>query len=412
MNAPISIISLAAPNDIASERVAFGQNILGPIFADFALRLWLLLAGFQAPNDATLLFCARGGLRMDRIYQRFLKSAGLQTPVATKMLMVSRVVAVRCALAHGCNSAFEQIGYEMGGSTLAEVVRAMGGKDMALDLVDFNQPYSSQGLAAILAAPAGEPLAASIAAQAALFRKHLESCLNGRGRAILCDTGLSGSTMQLLEDAFPDINWACVLFARANYKKLSTSHFPRTLGLSIETDQYTPFDGRSAILRYWHLIESTLEPALKSVSWFEESGGVVRSNLEIEGWLDMIGPAADEIFAGVLAYLDTLAPGSAAARINADAPGAYAELCRALRFPTRADIDRMDIGFRSLDFGRTDRNSGRACEPGLRMALRGSLWREGAVALAAPRLRLPLLAGIEAAYVIRWALRAKNRPIV
>jgi hypothetical protein len=393
----------------SDDRVAFGRMVLGPIFADFALRLWMLLSGLESKDQAVLLFCARGGLRLRVIYDRFLAASGLASPVATRDLMVSRVIAVRVALSTQCPSAYEQIAYEMGAVSLRQVASAIGGIDCTSAEYDdpaWGEPYSQAGFAKLLASEDGQAVHANIKHQAALFRTHLNDVLGGRTRPILCDTGLSGSTMRLLEDGLPHLHWGCALFARSNYKNLSTSHYSRTAGLSVESDRYSPLDKRTAILRYWHLIESTLEPELSSVSTFTYAGDSVTSNLEIPDWQSRVHPAQGEIFAGVIDYIDGLPKGRAAATILSDVDQAYTRLRQAVIRPTRADVAMLNIGSRSLDFGRTHDMTGPACEPGIRKALRGSLWREGAVSLASASLRWPVLTGIEAAYVARWAFRS------
>src|SRR5439155_12082466 len=60
-----------------SDRRDFGRQILGPIFADFALKSWILLSQLEHPDDSVLLFCARGGLRLQAIYEKFLAASGL-----------------------------------------------------------------------------------------------------------------------------------------------------------------------------------------------------------------------------------------------------------------------------------------------------------------------------------------------
>jgi hypothetical protein len=393
-----------------TDKASFGQNVLGPIFADFSMRLWTLLSNIERPMDTTVLFCARGGLRLKLIYDRFLQATGLASPIVTHNLMVSRIVAVRAALLVNRPSAFEQIGYEMGASSLRDVVRAISGTDpVATDAAAWDHAYTQKGLTQLLSSEEGLAVRASIQQQADYFMEHLLSCTGGRGRAILCDSGLVGSTMQLLEDGISDIKWGCVLFARANYKKFAAPHFARTTGLAVEADCYSPLNARTAVLRYWQLIESTLEPALKSVSMFERIDNTVRANLETEAWQNRIAPQPDEFLAGVLAYIDQLSGSGAATRIMKDVGPSYAELRRAIVWPTHHDVEILDIGRRSVDFGRTGNISVLTDKPGILGALRGSLWREGAVAAASSPLRLPVLAGLEAAYAARWAARSLKR---
>ena len=44
--------------------VSFGQRTLGPVIAEFCLRLWAF-EQFLPRDEAVLLFCARGGLRLN-----------------------------------------------------------------------------------------------------------------------------------------------------------------------------------------------------------------------------------------------------------------------------------------------------------------------------------------------------------
>ena len=45
--------------------------MLGPIFAEFALRLWIFLNAVEDPEDTCILFCARGGLRLRLLFSDF-----------------------------------------------------------------------------------------------------------------------------------------------------------------------------------------------------------------------------------------------------------------------------------------------------------------------------------------------------
>jgi hypothetical protein len=394
-----------------TSKASFGRDVMGPVFADFALRLWIFLSNMEMPSEAIVLFCARGGFRLRLIYEHFLAASGLESPVATDDLMVSRVVAVRAALLAGAPSAFEQIGFELAGSSMRDAVSAISGSDPVSDQDDtemWDAPYSSERLKALLSSTQGAAVRANLATQAGLFREHLTTCSAGRKRIILCDTGLFGSTMQLLEQGFPELAWSCAMFARAKSKPFSAPHFKRTFGLCVQADRYSPFDASTAVLRYWHLIESTLEPQLPSVCTFERVDGIVHSNLEIDSWQKKVAPGRDEIFAGILDYIDSLPRVGTAARIMADVRAAHAELRRAVVWPTRSDVALLDAGSRSVDFGRLENVTVIRDRAGLVGALRKSLWREGAVVLAASWLRRPLLMGVEAAYAARWALHLVN----
>jgi hypothetical protein len=410
--------AITKPTSMCNRR-DFGRQILGPIFAEFALKTWILLSSLEHQDETVLLFCARGGLRLQTIYERFLAASGLASPVAIQPLMISRVVAARSALLKGGAAAFEQIGYEFGSRSLRDIARAIGCIEPDRENGDskdiWDAPYSRQGLETLLTSPAGQQFMSSALNQDSLFREHLESCTAGRPRAILCDTGLFGSTLQLLKEALPEKQWSCVQFARANYKRLASPHFDEVIGIATQDDRYSPFDSRTSILRYWHLIEATLEPPLPSVHSFARVDGVARSNLEIDGWSQLIAPEQDQIFAGVLDYIDALQPADATVRVMTDVETAFRRLHRAVVWPTRNDARLLDFPPRSMDFGKDGHVAVIARDGGLLQAVRTSEWREGAIAeIALPPLRLPLLAIIEAAFAARWLLyrfiRSGGRP--
>ena len=154
-----------------ADKASFGEKVLGPIFADFALRLWIFLSSIADAGDTAVLFCARGGFRLKLIYERFLTANHLTSPLATHSLMVSRIVAVRAALLVNALSAFEQIEYEMGTSSLHGVVRAISGIEPAgADMSILQRPYTKAALVQFLASADGRISRESLRRQGDLFR--------------------------------------------------------------------------------------------------------------------------------------------------------------------------------------------------------------------------------------------------
>lgn len=392
-------------------REGFGREVIGPIIGEFCLRLWSLGSMLERPDDAAMLFCARGGLRLMAAYERFLSRSGLTAPTKTAPLMVSRVVAIKPALVRVSQdgalppSAAWTLSYEFANRTLRDVVRAISGRDVGGSRPGMDR-FTPEGLAHLLAAPEGEDALQAITQQAMLFRRHLELTLQERRHAILVDTGLFGTTVQLLSDGMPGINFSCALIARANYRdaRSAPGHYARTFGLGVEADSYSPLQRRSAILRYWHLIEATFEPDLPSVRAFTEQDGIAVSNLEVPGWRDRIAPAPGSVFAGVMAYLESLPQGDAS-RVAVDADRAWGQLYRTLVWPDAEHAALLNIETRGNDFG-TDSTSAPRPWQGPLQALRGhALWREGEIARSKTPLRPILLAAIEAAYGARSVKR-------
>ena len=387
----------------------FGRDILGPIVAEFCFRLWSLASLIAEPDTTALLFCARGGLRLQLAYDHLLAASGLPAPVHSTSFMVSRLVAARPAVLAGTAAARSTLAYEFSGRTLVGAAKAITGVDPGEDsALSRDAAYSFDGLQSLLSHPDGGAAAAALAEQAVLFKQHLVAQLAGRRRAILVDTGLYGSTMQLLSSSERAIEFSCAMMARSNYRGDASAHFVRTFGLLLETDGYKPWDRRSVLLRYWHLIESALEPDLPSVKRFTADGDDPRSNLEVVGWRDRVEAEPGSIFAGVLSYIDAL-PRGPAVTIMTDAKVAWRRLHRAIVWPNdRTGID-LDVGPRGHDFGFDDASAARPWNGPL-AALRGhSFWREGEIARSGSVLRLPLLAAIEGAYGIRSLKRALVR---
>ncbi|MGL4635495.1 MAG: glycosyltransferase [Beijerinckiaceae bacterium] len=403
--------SSAAAN--SADDIRFGREVLGPVFAEFALRLWTALSAIPHPKETKLLFCARGGLRLRLVYERFLASTRLESPVALDDLMISRVVAARGAVLAGSQAAEEEIAREFQGDTMRRVAQALTAAQSSMEL------YAPTALLDAILTPARlrelifkaggglTPAGEAVREQHFLFLQHLSDIRAGASHVVLADTGLYGSTLRMIEHGVPNINWSCLLFARCNYKGFDTSHFARTVGLSVESERYSPFEPRTATLRYWQFFEHLLEPALPSVRRFDNGEMGVHSNLQIDGWHALVHPQPAEsgLFAGLLHYLDHL-DSSRLADIFDDAAEAWRKLHHSFVWPTRAEAHALAIGERSRDFGRSDSVAANTTQhAGFRQrfsALRGSLWREGAAAAHFPLSRLLVQTGLQAFHLSRF----------
>jgi hypothetical protein len=393
---------------------AFGRVVLGPIFSEFALRLHIYLLSLHEPQNTTLLFCARGGMRLRLVYEAFLRAANLQCPVSYSDFMVSRLVAARTALACNAPEAYEELAREFRGDRLNSVVRALA--DVALPLGEAGEAiFQWEALSDLLTekSPRGCSFREHLERQNQLFEMHVRSRCGSRDRAVLCDTGLYGSTLRLLQAGCKNYDWSCVLFARSNYKGFSEAHFSATTGLCVEVNGYTPIEPRTSVLRYWHLIESVLEPELPSVVRFLPDGDKIRANLETAGWEERLEPQPGELFSGAMAYIEALPHERAAEQIYDDAPLAWKRLHRAIVWPSPNDHETLLVQERSRDFGRSEavpvirQEDGRA---GLRH-IKSSLWREGAIVERFPVSRWIWLGAVQAAYLYRAALApAKPHP--
>ena len=377
---------------------AFGYDVLGPILAEFSLRLWLFQRLMPKRDEACLLFCARGGLRLQALYERLLHRTGLPLPLPTDNLMISRLVAARTVANAPTEALLDELGREFKGRAMSEVAVSLTQRD-DLDLsAAWNDTFEPDAFRRLMTET--DTVRDAIATQNARFFDHLAGRTKGRTTVVLCDTGLYGSTIRLLASGRTDFDWHCLQFARSNYKGYSAPHFARTVGLSIERDRYAPWDVRSSALRFWHLIEAVLEPALPSVRTFASTRWGPISNLEIAGWQERVATDHQGFFSGALAYVDDLTPGRLP-DIDDEALRAWRALKRKVTRPRLEDLAVLNFEDRSSDFGRAKHVALLAGNGGTLATIQASLWREGALVQQHPSARLLTLPLVELAYSLR-----------
>jgi FMN phosphatase YigB (HAD superfamily) len=386
------------------ERAAFGRDVLGPIVAQFCQRIWLYAAQAEASDAAVLLFCARGGVGIRAVFERVLAKLDLPLRMRRENFLISRLVAARAALLTKSPSALQELDREFSGATLADVAKALGGR--AYDLPrEWERTFDGALFLDLLFGASGGEALADIRAQNALFETHLKEVARSAERLILCDTGLYGSTQRLLASAYPHLGFETIQFARCNYKGHSEEHFPKTVGLQVERNRYSPFDVTSCVLRYWQLVESAFEPARASVrSFSRDAQGAVVANCGDLSYGAFDPSVGNPLLEGLLAYVDGLPRGGGAV-VYRDVDRAWRRLKCAIVRPTTAELRCLDVGSRSRDFGRTDTVQVVAAHgAGLRdrlAAIKLQLWREGAVTREFPLLRHLLLPVLEFTHSMR-----------
>jgi hypothetical protein len=400
--------------DLGSRRQVFGYEVFGPIMAEFCQRLWLYDRFTPDPKDRILLFCARGGLRLQLIYEHFVHRMRLKTRIESQSFMVSRLVAARTGFANPGPGLQAELEREFSGRPMSEVANALAQEGLVFPEA-WHQPFDLQAFTRLLQSGdfEAEHVKARVANQDRMFRLYLGAILQGRKQAILCDTGLYGSTLRLLSEGIPEIRWSCVQFARCNYKGLPTPHFDRTHGLSVQSDGYVPWDPRSATLRFWQLIEATLEPPLSSVRSFEFPHGLEtpRCNLEIDGWRDYLASRKADIYSGAFAYIDDLSP-KELPYVEHHAAGAWRNLKRAVIWPDDDIVAVLEIDDRSRDFGRQELVAQFAPTMDVtakRAVISASLWREGAIRKLSPAFGGAWLLAVELLYTLRAVYKFGRR---
>ncbi|WP_026597333.1 hypothetical protein [Methylobacterium sp. 77] len=397
---------MRATTDLATmDAEQFGRAALGPILAEFCQRLWLFERFLPEPGDAALLFCARGGLRLKLVYERFLARTGLPARLPAEALMVSRLVAARTAVAPPRDGVLAELGREFAGRPMGEAASALAQCD-DLDLPpSWQAPFRASSFATLICAqePGASALRQAVALQDSRFRAHLAACMAGRRHGILVDTGLYGSTVRMLREGVPEMRWSGLQFARSNYKRFAAPHFDCTLGVSVESDVYKPWEVRTSALRFWQLIEAVLEPDLPSVRVFAAAreGEPPKSNLQVADWQSRVAPREAGLFDAALSYIDDLTAADLR-RLPDEAARGWRLFKRRVVWPDRQAVTSLALEDRSRDFGRLDQVAQFAAPAASSLQqIRNSLWREGAVMRGFPRMGYLGLMMIELAHLGR-----------
>jgi FMN phosphatase YigB (HAD superfamily) len=390
----------------------FGRYVLGPIVTQFCSLVWLYAQEAGASEKTVLLFCARGGVGIREAFERVLAKLCLPLGMRRENIMISRLVAARAALLVRSDSIIEELDREFQGSVLSDVAKALGGRPYELPEM-WNRPFCADRFVTLLFGRSGVQVLADIEKQNALFTRHFRQLIGDSDRIILCDTGLYGSTQRLLASGFPEIRVETIQFARSNYKGHGEEHFPKVTGLIVEQNVYNPFNVCSCVLRYWHLVESLFEPAVSSVHLFTENGrGQVEANCG-DITFGAIDPSLNNhLLSGALAYIEAL-PANGGAVALSDAEVAWHRLKRAITQPTENEVQCLEVGGRSVDFGRSDVLRIFAPQKNITFmrklaSLKTQLWREGAIAREFPFLKHALLPVFGSVLSLRGLLARKH----
>jgi hypothetical protein len=396
--------STAAIDDAYS----FGHLVLGPIVAQFCLRIWLYAQGAEDAENTVLLYCARGGIGIREAFERLLTRLNLPLGMRRENVMISRLVAARAAILAPGDAVVEELDREFQGDLLADVANALGGRRYQLPAA-WNQQLSARQFVTLLFGDSGTDVLADIQRQNALFTRHLKRLTGDASRIILCDTGLYGSTQRLLASGFPELRVETIQFARSNYKGHSEEHFSKVAGLVVEQNFYSPLNLSSCVLRYWHLVESLFEPAVSSVRLFSENeAGEATANCGDISFGAIDPSEKNSLLRGALAYIDDLPENGGAVALR-DAETAWRDLKHAIIHPTKTELRCLEVGGRSVDFGRSDVRDVVASANNMTLvkkirSLKAQLWREGAIAREFPVMKHALLPMLDSIMSLRGLL--------
>ncbi|GAB5455389.1 MAG: hypothetical protein Hens2KO_16180 [Henriciella sp.] len=396
-------------SDLNAAREAFGANVLGPLVLEFALLTWAYLDEVDTREKPVALFCARGGLLMHLAFEKVLNQLSLDLRVPLRNVMISRLVASRLALGRDSTFVAKEIAREFVDVSVSEALNIVAGTDLKLS-EGWDIAVSEPALKKFFESDDADRFVSALNEQNTLFERHLEETIGADAdRVILIDTGLFGSTLKLMQDAQPHRMWESVMLARSNYKGFPSNHFGQTLGIWTEHNSYQILDHRTAVLRYWQLIELVFEPSLESVVLFNEHEGHVSSNLQKADWQIALQDGASPYFSGVMSYIDTISPETLPDRL-ADVERSWRRFKTSVVFPDRPDLETLSVGARSRDFGRTQTVADSIVNTqGKLRTVKAALWKAGAIRRLFPFSARFLQFGLESYYFIRMVMKKARR---
>lgn len=396
-------------------RRQFAAEVLGPIFYAYCHRLWLFQMGTDSAATVAL-FAARGGLRLLALYDRFLAKQRVSAPVPCHPFMISRLAAAKGCYCRAPETVREQVVRIFHGQTVGTLANALIPPDTSLPIQLELGALPEELVARPVSATNFDALVNSDGEYGLWLRRHLEEQgdllrdyvreLAGKSRRIvLCDTGLYGCTQAMLAAAHSELDWTGVYFGKANYTGEFALHHLNAFGLVFDRDRQSLFVPATAFLRYWHICEMPMEPALPSVAYYYRGNqGETLCNLEARSLKAMVEKPGNPYFDGICDFFDAHAEPRSAADINRGFMQATRQLQRRIYLPSKGDVRAMTVGNRCPDFGRKGEVPAIvAVSPettAIRKVLlvRDALWQEGQT-----RLAFPAFGGLLNA--ARWCLR-------
>lgn len=375
-----------------------GYDLLGPVVQRWLLALHQHLL-YHDDGATAALFCARAGLRIQELHGLFARGRGRSGPEA-RTFWISRVAVAKGVFGRsgGRERSVELLMREYYHQPLRDLVRGMmrhqpewlDGLDLgdrALDAHGHNLPgwLTVNG-------PVQRRLRAFLEESTAAFDAELRRLMDGRGRALLVDSGWQGTAQALLTAAFPETAWRGLYFGRI----LTAHHDPRILpdciGLMFEAEAYDPARPETAFVRHRHLIETLLEPAAPSVEDVRNGPAGPAAERMVATCRDATpDPETDALFLQVRRYVEDHAGQDMAGILSAHS-AAMPELARMILRPRAAEVPVLAAKGRSADFGKalvvpvvTDPDPAAPHDRDARIGR--ALWTEGQIALEYPDVR-------------------------
>ena len=368
--------------------------LLAPVLYEFCCRLRYLAAAFS-PESEALLFAARGGLRLQYLFDLFLKVNKLEMPVRSFPFWISRFAAVKMTFGENQETAVKSLVREFSSGNCRELASALLPGALfpnkaeliaALPAELAEVPVDREKVLLLFSGkfPFSEVLRAHFQEQHDIGKSFIEKQFGSFRTLHLVDTGWYGSTLGSLQAGFPARRWDGLFFGRWNYRGEVPPCFADIIGLMIDAVGLECRDAVDVFLEYHHLIESVLEPDLPSAEYYLPDGSC---NAMLPDWEERVaGGDSDDLWSGVKEYFrqghsTSLHDCTEATR------RVLKRWKQLLRYPSAREARLLEVPPRSADFGK-EQSTGvffLPQEPGPCARWRGirhSLWPPGCIAVS------------------------------
>lgn len=366
-----------------------GHDLLGPVVQRWLLGLHQYISYYD-DGKTTFLFCARAGVRIEKLYHLFLEGFNGQMCPA-QMLWLSRVSACKGTFKRAKQLSAAIIAREYQHVPIAELIKGIFRyHPEVLSRLDLTLPeYKAHGT--VFSGwiegptPAAKEMRNYFSQCHTDLDAYIKQLLVGRTRAVLIDSGWQGSMQSLLAKAFPNIAWRGLYFGRSLLPGHDVSIVNHVLGVMFEGETYRPSRPETAFVRHRHIVESLLEPNGPSIE--ELPGGahdsVAKRLIELNEQ-EQLSKSSDALYLAVVEYLTGEGKNASITEIYARHQSAMGKLARLIVTPTREEAHALICKDRSADFGKKlvvpvllKPNADESADS----RIRRSLWQEGQVAL-------------------------------
>lgn len=362
-----------------------GSDLLGPLVNLYLLRLHAHLLQSDPCRDR-ILFVLRAGHRIKSLYETWLKRRGHTLPAHAVPLRSSRLMACKAAYGSAPDLALTALGQELDGESLDTIIRALLRAESPCRNLDDLSPVPQQPLHEFLCSdnPAAKRVRRHLHHQSRLFSDYLDALAGTAERLVLVDTGWRGTQQLLLEQAFPNWDWSGLYFGCIDRANVLGKIPRRMTGLMFDSPGFDPENPVSGLVLHRHLIESLLEPSIRSVERIDHADieAVRHGRPECSNHREL----PDGAYEGLIAYIAAHASDNPR-EIMAAYELAVPRLTAMITAPEPADIHLLALKPRSIDLGRIGSVSvvmpakDRAPDDTPKQRLHEALWGPGQAAI-------------------------------